>query len=33
MGRFAEVCRIRCMKINAGKIKVLGVRWRGDVGV
>ena len=23
MGRFAEVCRRRCLKINAGKIKLM----------
>ena len=31
--RLAEVCKIRGLKVNAGKTKVMVLRWRGGTGV
>ena len=33
MGRFAEVCKRRDLKVNAGKKQGDGVRWGGGDGV
>ena len=32
VGRFAEVCSRRGLKVNAGKSKMMGM-WGGEVGV